>query len=178
MSTQNPSVSPIDGGQQFAIPRGGALLMFVLYVIGAIVGVAFVAMWLTGIAEMGLGLAGVGAILLCLYLLPESLGPAFVGDALIVGKDQFQYVRGGKRVMGNIPFANVDDIVINQMDGGRSLWIRLKEPAAESTFWIGGLDSMNVIESQCGYHMVVGQGLRTDAKSLMTIFQEKCASVR
>ena len=85
MSGSNIRLSPIEGGQQFSMPRGGAMLLLALYPIGVIVGVVFVALWLAGTAGMGLGLAGAGAILLCLYLLPESLGPAFARDALVLG---------------------------------------------------------------------------------------------
>jgi len=174
-SGQKVIISPIESGQTFPMARTGALMAVAMYVIGILVGLLFVALWLAGAAEWGLGLAGVGAILLCAYLLPESLGPAFIGDSLILGNDRFQYIRGGKHVLGNVTFANVDEIILNQMDGGNSLWVRLKDPEVDGVLWIGGPHSMNVIHSQCGYHLVVGKRLLTDAKTLEAEFQKRIA---
>jgi hypothetical protein len=156
--------SRIDG-EAIAFPRGGFVAMVALYVGGILLGLLFVLLWLTGLALIGLGVAGLGLILLCGYLLPTSLGSATRGDELIIGKEGFQYARG-PRVLGNVPYQNVDDIIINQRDGGRSLWIRLKDPADANSYWVHGPESMAAIFNECGYHLVVGQGLPIDAKSL------------
>lgn len=165
---------PNGSDEIFPVPRSGFIGTVLMLLSGVILGAAFVVLWLTGVAEMILGLIGIGIALVCLYLLPDSLGPAFKGDALVLSNDGFRYVRAGSRVLGNIPFDNVDAITINERDGGRSLWIRLKDPAAQGSFWMGGQDSMKVIFSQCEYHLVVGQGLPVSTLELATKFQSRC----
>ena len=145
--------------ETFSLPRGGALILVLAYAAGILLGIAFLVLWLTGLAAIGLGAAGIGIAGLCLYLLPESLGPAFVGDSLVLGRDGVRFLRGQDKTLGNIPYANIDNVSINEADGGRSLWVRLKDPEASGTSWPGGLDSMNVIFSQCEHHLVIGQGL-------------------
>ena len=176
-TTENsPVASPLATGESFPISRGKFAGLSLIYIFGILLGVGFVALWATGMAEMGLGLAGIAIAGVCLYLLPESLKPAAAGEALILGEDRLQYVRGGNDVIGQVPYGNIAAVVLNPADGHQSLWVLLGDATASDTWWPGGKDSMETIFAQCGHHLVVGKHLQVSAKALLDKIQAKLAA--
>lgn len=167
MPSGNPSLATRITGEEHRLAAGPLVLLSVLYLFGILLGVTFAALWAMGLATWMLGVAGLVFIAGCLYMAPETVRPLISGQSLVIGDDRFQFTSGKDNVIGQVPYSNVAEIVLNGADGGKSLWVRLDNPESPDTFWPGGSDLMNVIYSQCEYHLVVGKGLQTPAPTLL-----------
>ena len=160
-------------GETFLVARGRSIGLLSAYVFGILLGVVFVVLWLTGTAEMGLGIAGIVIAGFCGYLLPDTLKPSVAGESLVLGNDRLQFVQGTNDVVGQIFYANVKRISLNQADGHKSIWIELIDPATDGTRWPGGLDLMEIIHSQCEHHVVAGKNLSITPHLLKQMIDEK-----
>jgi hypothetical protein len=78
------------------------------------------------------------AILACLVGLPFVVFQMFVGQILIVGVDCLEWVQGRSKVIGRIPFANIDSVDIYQTGLLHSIRITLINRKDSGTFWPRG----------------------------------------
>ena len=82
----------------------------------------------------GIPIKAIVIAIVALVCLVASLVSLFMEFALIIGADRLQNVRNGK-VVGQVPYHNIADIVICKKDGVPSLGIKLADEKDAGTFW-------------------------------------------